>query len=339
MKLAILSRKGSFSDGWINYCRRKKIPFIELSPYDNDIIAKIADCDVVLWHHHHSSEQDRVFAKQLLYAIQESGKLVFPDFNTGWHFDDKLGQKYLLESVEAPLVPSYTFFYKAKALDWAHSTSYPKVFKLRGGAGSSNVRLVRTKKEAKKLINRCFGRGFKKLEYWKTLGYQWEKYRSKRISLRNMINFTIKTTQDYILKVNNREYGYAYFQDFIANNTFDVRVIVIGNKAFGIKRMCRKNDFRASGSGRIIYDRCQIDERCVKLSFDVAEKLGTQCVGFDWVFDEDNNPLIIEMGYGFTAKGYFECEGFWTKDMEWHPEKGFDFCGWIIEDILQKISK
>ena len=48
--------------------------------------------------------------------------------------------------------------------------------------------------------------------------------------------------------------GYAYFQDFIPDNDSDIRVIIIGDKAFGIKRMTRNNDFRASGSGLISYE-------------------------------------------------------------------------------------
>ena len=67
MKLAIFSRKGSFSDGWVDYCLRNNIPFLELSPYDSDIIKKITDCDAILWHHHHTNEQDCIFAKQLLF--------------------------------------------------------------------------------------------------------------------------------------------------------------------------------------------------------------------------------------------------------------------------------
>lgn len=339
MKLAIFSRKGSFSDGWVEYCKTYDIPYIELSPYDSDIMEKIADCDAVMWHHHHSNEKDRVFAKQLLYSIEQSGKKVFPNFNSGWHFDDKLGQKYLLEGINAPFVPSYAFFDKDEALKWALTTTYPKVFKLRGGAGSSNVRLVKSHNEAVRLINRCFGKGFKDLELLKTLKYQWEKFRSGRITLRNMINFSIATTKNYISKVNNRIYGYAYFQDFMPGNDYDIRVVVINDKAFSIKRICRKNDFRASGSGKVLYAYLHQSEDCVQKSFDIAKKLNCQCIGFDWVFNKVGNPCIIEMSYGFTKTAYEECEGYWTDDMVWHSGKNFDFCGWMVEDLIASLSK
>lgn len=338
MKIAIFSRKGSFSDGWVDYCRRNNIPFVELSPYDTDVMAKIADCDAVMWHHHHGNDKDRVFAKQLLFAIEQSGKLVFPNFNSGWHFDDKLGQKYLLEGVDAPLVPSFAFFDKEEALHWARSTSYPKVFKLRGGAGSSNVKLVRSRKEAIKLINRCFGRGFKELEYWKTLGYQWKKYRSGRITLRNMLNYTVATTCSYFSKVNNRDHGYAYFQEFMPGNEFDYRIVVVAGKyAMGEKRYTRKGDFRASGSGK--FDYCNIDINAVITAFDVAKSLGLQTVAFDFVYDDNQELRIVEMCYGFGTHGIMHAPGYWTSDLEWHEGNGFDFCGWMVEDIIASIQK
>ena len=94
------------------------------------------DCDALMWHHFQTNPKAILFAKQLLFALEQSGKKVFPDFRTGWHFDDKLGQKYLLEAIDAPLVPSYVFYDKKEALEWVQKTDFPKVFKLRGGAGS-----------------------------------------------------------------------------------------------------------------------------------------------------------------------------------------------------------
>jgi len=41
------------------------------------------------------------------------------------------------------------------------------------------------------------------------------------------------------------EKNYIYFQDFIPDNNCDIRVIVIGKKAFAIKRMIREDDFRS----------------------------------------------------------------------------------------------
>lgn len=65
-----------------------------------------------MWHFSHIDYRDMLFAKQLLYSIQLMGKKVFPDFNTVWHFDDKVGQKYMFEAIGVPFIPTYVFMIK-----------------------------------------------------------------------------------------------------------------------------------------------------------------------------------------------------------------------------------
>lgn len=337
MKIAIHNRNESFSKRWIEYCEKKSIPYKIVNCYDNDIIDQLKDCDALLWHHHHANYKDVLFAKPLLFSLEQSGKIVFPDFNTNWHFDDKVGQKYLFESIEAPHVPSFVFYDKASAIKWAKSTSFPKVFKLRGGAGSANVRLVKTYFEAAGLINQCFGRGFSKFnkyEYFKEQIRKYKQNKSSSLSLfKGCARLLIPTKYS---KIMGKERGYAYFQEFIPNNDSDIRVIVTGDKAFAIKRMTRENDFRASGSGTVLFNKSAIDENCIKIAFDVNKKINSQSVAYDFVFDENNNPLIIEISYAYMAAPYDACEGYWDEKLNWYEGK---FCpqNWIIEDILQKI--
>lgn len=146
MKIAI-HNSGSFSIRWIKYCKKYAIPFKTVNCYDSDIIKQLKDCDALMWHHDHGKFKDVLSAKKILFALEHAGIKVFPDFHTAWHFDDKVAQKYLLEAINAPLVPSYVFYDKKEALDWATATTYPKVWKLKGGAGAANVKLVRSKKK------------------------------------------------------------------------------------------------------------------------------------------------------------------------------------------------
>src|SRR5690554_2293936 len=256
MKLAIHHRPGSFSDRWIEYCKNKNIEYITVNAFDNDIIKQVKECDVLMWHHHHGDFKDVLTAKRILFSLEHAGIKVFPDFNTGWHFDDKVAQKYLLEAIDAPLVPSYVFYDKKEALDWAKSTTYPKVWKLKGGAGAANVKLVQNKKEATKLINTAFSKGFSQFNRLGNLKERYRKYKSGKDSLLGVAKgFGRLVIPTEFAKLQSRERGYVYFQEFVPNNSFDIRIIVIGDKAFAIKRMTRENDFRASGSGDIIFDK------------------------------------------------------------------------------------
>jgi len=330
MKIAIHHRPGSFSDRWIEYCKNNNIPFKIVNAYDNNIIEQIKDCDALMWHHSNYDYRDALFAKQLLFSLQQSGKKVFPDFCTNWHFDDKVGQKYLLESIDAPLVPSYVFYSKKEALEWINKTNFPKVFKLRGGSGSSNVKLVNDKKHARKLVNKAFGNGFSQFDRFNHLKLRYKNYIGGKENFIGLIKGVARTIigTEYS-KHYPKDKGYIYFQDFIPNNKFDTRIVVIGGeKALGEVRFVRKGDFRASGSGQYSYNDIDID--AVKIAFEISRKLKLQSVAFDFVLDESLKPLVVEMSYGFGTEGIGKAPGYWDHNLEWHEGK-FDPCRWMVE--------
>jgi glutathione synthase/RimK-type ligase-like ATP-grasp enzyme len=334
MKLAIHHRKGSYSDRWIDYCQSNDIEYKIVNAFDTDIVAQIKGYDAFMWHHHHGKLEDVLAAKSILFALEHAGVRVFPDFNTGWHFDDKVAQKYLLEAIGAPIILSYIFYDKKQAVDWANSTTYPKVFKLKGGAGSANVSIVRSKYECVKLINTAFGKGFKQFD---ARGYFLDMLKKYKTGTKSFGQLTrsfgrLFISTEFSKNVGN-EKGYAYFQDFIPNNRYDIRIIIIDKKAFGLKRMVRKGDFRASGSGDIVYNTAEIDERCVALAFEVSQRVASECMAYDFIFDADNNPLIVEMSFGFAVKAYDKCEGYWTEDMHFH-RGSFNPQAWMVESII-----
>jgi len=334
MKIAIHKSSWGFSQDWIFFCQKRGIEYKVVNCYDSDIINQLADCDVLMWNHHHSIAKDALFAKQLLFAIWQAGKKVFPDFYTNWHFDDKVGQKYLLEAIGAPIAPTWVFYDKQEALNWTKTATFPKVFKLRVGAGSSNVKLVRSRKEAIKIIKKAFSKGISSYNKWNDLREHLRKFRwnfKDIIELAKSIRRLIVST--VFSNTIGPQKGYVLFQEFIEGNQYDIRVVVIGQKAFAIKRLVRPNDFRASGSGRILYEKHEIDERCVMIAFETTEKLKAQVVAYDFVFDKNNRPFIVEINYGYDHKAYFPSPGYWDRHMNWH-EGAFNSAEWMVNELL-----
>jgi glutathione synthase/RimK-type ligase-like ATP-grasp enzyme len=339
MKIAIHDNKKEryFSYRWINYCKSNNISFKIVDAYDSNIVQQVSDCEAFMWHHSNYDYRDALFAKQLIYSIQQSGKKVFPDFQTSWHFDDKVGQKYLLESINAPLVPSYVFYTKREAIDWIKRTSFPKVFKLRGGSGSSNVKLVKNSKHAKRLVKKAFGRGFSQFDRLNHLKLRYNNFAGGK---EDFVGFMKGAARSIVGTEYSRYYskdkGYIYFQDFIPNNKFDTRIVVVGGeKAIGEIRFVRKGDFRASGSGLYSYENINIET--VKIAIEISKKLNLQSVAYDFVLDENSKPLIVEMSYGFGTEGIGNAPGSWDSSLNWH--KGdVRIQDWIIENLIQSIN-
>lgn len=336
--LAIHQARGSFSERWIPYCQENSIPYKLVNCYANDIMEQLKGCNVLLWHHHQGNPKDILFAKQLLFALEQMGMKVFPDFNTNWHFDDKLGQKYLFEKAGVAAPAAFVFYTKKDALEWIENTSFPKVFKLRNGASSSNVKLAKDKATAVSLVNKAFGSGFSQYQALDNLKERFRKYRKGKTSAKDVLKGVVRLVKPpAFAKVAGKEMGYVYFQEFIPGNDHDIRVVVIGDKAYAIKRMVRKNDFRASGGGDILYAKELFDDALIQLSFEINEKIKSQSLAMDFVFD-NGKPLLVEISFGFSMAGYDPCPGYWTKDMQWHEGK-FNPYGWMIEDMIKSTRR
>lgn len=339
MKIAIHNSQRGFHPYWVEYCREENIPYKIVNCYSNNIIDQLSECDILMWHYHQADSRDILFAKQLLFSLEQTGKTVFPNFNSAWHFDDKVGQKYLLESISAPLVPSYVFYDKQKALNWIEKAIFPKVFKLRGGAGASNVSLIKTKREAKKQVKKAFGRGFSQYKPWSSLK---ERIRNFKIGNGSVPDIA-KGIARFVYppkysKIKGKQRGYIYFQDFIPDNDSDIRIIVIGGKAFAVKRLARKNDFRASGSGlKEELTEETVDERCLRIAFEIMDELSAQCLSFDFVYDENNEPFIVEVSYGFSVDYYDNCPGFWDSQLNWHSGTIKPY-SWMVDNVLSELN-
>ena len=87
----------------------------------------------------------------------------------------------------------------------------------------------------------------------------------------------------------------------------------------------------------MIYNKDEIDENCVKIAFDAAQKLQMPSVAFDFLHDKNGNPIITEISYGRDNKNKGHT-GYWTNDMQWHESNNINICDWIIEDLIKKTS-
>ncbi|MDF0677236.1 MAG: hypothetical protein P0120_23305 [Nitrospira sp.] len=339
-QVAIHHREGSFSDRWIAYCELQGIQYKVVNCLDSDIMKQLSSSGALLWHWQHGDPREQLIARSVITAAETMGVKVFPGTSTCWHFDDKIAQKYLLEAIDAPLVPTYVFYNLKEALNWIDRASFPKVFKLRKGAGSSNVKLVQSATEARAIAERAFSSGFSPIPHYgqdASKRFRAARQRGELLNVVRRIPQVLARIRDS-RKMIGREKGYVYFQEFIPGNAFDTRVTVIGNRAFGFTRNVRPGDFRASGSGDIVFDPRRVHETCLEIAFQVTRKFRSQSMAFDFVLTEYKLPMILEISYGYDARAVHSCPGFWDDNLIWHegamwPEDA------ILTDLLKDVDQ
>jgi hypothetical protein len=113
-------------------------------------------------------------------------------------------------------------------------------------------------------------------------------------------------------------------------------VVVAGEKLGFIGRHTRENDFRASGGGDIYFDRSLITKNIIDSAFYINDKLGFQCMGYDYVVNQQNGRgNIVEMSYGFSHAALLQAGGYFDNTGTWH-ETPFNAPQEILKNCLRK---
>jgi glutathione synthase/RimK-type ligase-like ATP-grasp enzyme len=293
------------------------IPCVRLEASQPDFweIVPRLDLFIFSWIHY-----DAYFhrATTILPVIEKHyGVKCLPDQATCWHYDDKIKQYLLLEAHGFPVVPSWVFWEKPEALAWIKTAPFPLVFKLKSGAGSSSVLLVKNQAQARRLIHIMFGRGMVtgRIPSLRATRFRdFNPYKELRHLARRMRN-RLQGIDPFPYW--QRHKNYIYFQKFLPGNRYDTRITTIGDRIFAFRRFVRKNDFRASGSDNWSLDRSRIDMEMVKLGLEISQKMGFQVMAYDFIYDENGKPRIVEISYTYGDYPEFST-GYWDADLNWH---------------------
>lgn len=315
----------SWAPGWIEALERRGAEARRIDFRDPGSIGKIRDCHGAMWHWFHIPD-DKQAAPKILTAVEFGLRLpVFPSFATRWHYDEKVAQHYLLESIGVPRVPSRVFWRRAEAMEFLRGCAYPLVFKLSVGAGSVNVVRLDTRKEAEDMVSRMFGRG---IHPYMLAGGPSAKPRAAggargawRSRLSDALAYALRgeppPPPDHYLGQKN----YVYLQDFVRGNPHDIRVTVIGDRAFGFIRRNRPGDFRASGSGLIDHDPGNVPLEAVRIAHEISTRNRFQSMAYDFLLSGRGDVLLNEISYGYVSAAVRECPGCWGRDLAWRPGK------------------
>jgi glutathione synthase/RimK-type ligase-like ATP-grasp enzyme len=240
------------------YRRFLKNNNIEYSFYEihnNDWMEKAENYDVIIWHPD-SKPFSQEEARQKIFLLEKMGKKCFPSFNEIWFYENKINAHYFYRSNNLPEIPTFVSHNKNDALHFLSTCKYPIVSKLSTAAASRGVELFKTKEEAKQAIEKIFSPQGKETSY------------------------------PFL-----RQNSYVIFQEFIEDASFDLRVIVIGNKLMGYYRFPKAGDFRASGSN--IYEKKEIPKEALDLAWKTKQLYSAHSLAVDLLYSPSRKQYLI----------------------------------------------
>jgi glutathione synthase/RimK-type ligase-like ATP-grasp enzyme len=325
------------SDVYRAILRANNIEYLDLDSSEPDFWYKVATLDAFIYRWAHTDYHHQHAATIIPVIEQFYHKPCFPNWNTCWHYDDKIKQSLMLKAKGFPACDFKLFWTKTDAGSFIESyKDYPIVFKLKSGSGSMQVKLLKSRKEALHALEKSFSAGFSPDYYGirntlKTFNY--DLYKTGR-SLIKMIY--LRYLSDRLNPQWIRQKNYFYVQKFYPGNDYDTRVQITGKRAFAFIRYNRPNDFRASGSNNWSLDRDKIDMEFVKIAFNISKTFGFQSMAYDFIYDENRKPAIVEISYCFGDYPEFS-NGYWDESLVWH-EGRFLPQYFELVDLLDKTS-
>lgn len=244
---------------WLRYerfCKNNDIPYSFYDIEKSDWLERAKSYDIIVCHTEDSpSYQDMIESK--IYILDKVlNKTCFPSFHEVWQYEDKNRSHYLYKNYNLPTIPTLVTHDEREALKITEEGEYPFITKTSIGSGSSGVHKINTKKHSKNIIHKIFSKKGLSTQYL----YQNHK-------------------------------NYFYHQKFIDDATFDLRIILVGDMAFGYYRYPNKGDFRASGAGNFEKKAIPID--ALKLAIEVRNKLQSRQMGVDLLYSKKHAQYFI----------------------------------------------
>lgn len=245
---------------WTKYRRfleNNGFPYEFYNVHAHDWIEKARPFDVVIGLV--SNEINRLRETRVKYHFLESylGKACYPSAAQALLYENKCLEAYIATAGGLPFARTFVSHSHEDALAMLETARFPIVSKINNSSGSVGVELVRKPRMARRIVRRAFSRT------GRSVYVPW--FRQK---------------------------DYVYFQDYVPNDGYDIRVILIGNSAFGYYRKVLKGDFRASGMG--IVEMRGLPEEAIRVARMVQQSIRSPLLVVDMLHGLDGRYVIIE---------------------------------------------
>jgi len=245
---------------WTKYCRfleANSFPYEFYDLHARDWMEKAATLDVILGITSNEPSHLREMREKFFILEKYLHKKCFPSFEHIFLYENKSLETWIAKAGGIPFAPTHIYNRESDALQALKTLRFPLVSKIDPASGSMGVEWVGNPPKARRIIRQSFSAGGR---------------------------------PTHLLYM--RQKNYVYFQDYIPNDGFDMRVIVIGDMVFGYYRKVLKGDFRASGMDLV-------EKRALPLeAMQIARKLyriiHSPLLVVDMLHGQDGHYYVIE---------------------------------------------
>ena len=250
-----LVKERAYYPKYERFLKNNNIYYEYYDPFKSNWMEEAKKFDLIVWHTD-SDPSTQDIAKSKIYIFEKMGIKSLPSYDEIWSYEDKVRATYLYKLYNLPHIPTFISHCKEEVLAYLEQANYPLIAKISTGSASFGVDKIENYEQAKKNVDQIFS------------------YKGK---------------ETYFRYVNQK--NYVYFQEFVDDATYDLRIICIGNDLFGYYRYPNKGDFRASGAGN--YEKKEIPVEALELAYQVKEKFGSVCLATDFVYSEKRKQFLI----------------------------------------------
>lgn len=283
----------------VRFLENNSIPY-KIYPINNNNWLELAEGFDVIVGVISNASYDLTEIRRKYYILETIlNKSCYPSMHHVFLYEDKELEADISKIFKIPFVKTYISHNKIDALRLIESFTYPMVSKISPSSSSLGVELVRTKKQARKIVERAFSQNGRKIHV-----------------------------------VYSRQKNYVYFQDYIPNDGYDIRVITVGNRVFGYYRKVPKGDFRASGM--LQEEMRSLPEETMRIARKVNSVIKSPQLIVDMLYGDDGlfhinefSPIVqmstldqlrvndIPGAYVFDNDDsfHFEAENYWVQEL------------------------
>jgi glutathione synthase/RimK-type ligase-like ATP-grasp enzyme len=236
------------------------------------------------------------YIDDLLYSLNKNNVLI-PNYDIFRSHENKGYQEIYkrelgIQSLRYQYYANETSLSDTKSID----ISYPLIVKKTYGCSSSNVFLVESHNELRKLIKKINSKHF-----------------FENFSIKKFINEHVLRKNQYY---DEKYMGQFLLQEYIEGLQNDWKVLVFNDKYYALNREVRNNDFRASGSGKLSFN--EPSEDILNYAKDIFSIMNVPFISLDIAYKNGNCYLIEFQGTHFGPYTIINSDSyFMQKDGEW----------------------